>query len=279
MTDVLAWLQQLLLSDNVLMTVAVVPLLILWEHLRPANKAPLSHYLFGTAYWLANLVVLTLLAPLINTAVARIAQKVGLGLIDLSRLGLPGMGGAIVALLISTFVADFFFYWFHRTLHASPVLWQAHLLHHTDEHMNALTAQRGHFTETLLSPIFIAIPMAVLFKLPPITVGVLSLVPYAYLFFAHANVRASFGPLWWLIISPDYHRIHHSIDPKHRDKNFTNWFPIWDVVFGTAYLPDSDECPQTGVDGVEIRTLREAFLLPFAGWWRLYRARRSPPSP
>ena len=269
MDELWAWVTRLLHSDNVRMTVAVVPVLLVLELLIPAQKSPLRHYLFGFSYWFANLVLLTLIAPLFNTAVASGVQSIGLGLIDLRGYGLPGLWGALLALLISTFIADFFFYWFHRTLHHNRVLWQAHLLHHSDEHMNIMTAHRGHFTETLLSPLFIALPMAVLFELPPVTIGVLSLVPYAYLFFVHANLNVGFGPLWWLLISPNYHRIHHSIEPRHRDKNFTNWFPVWDIVFGTLYLPEKGECPATGVDGVEIRTLPQAFLLPFVNWYRM----------
>lgn len=270
-----AWLLRLVLSDGIFMTLLVVPGIIVWELLRPANKAPLTHYLFGAKYWIVNIVILTVLTPLISIAVARVLNYLGLGMIDLTHLGMPGIWGALLAVLVGTFVADFFYYWFHRTLHANKYLWQTHLLHHSDEHMNAFTAQRGHFTETLVSPLFVAIPTAMLFQLPPVTIGILSLIPYAYLFFAHANVRADFGPLWWLLISPDYHRIHHSIELRHRDKNFTNWFPIWDLLFGTAYLPEKDECPETGVEGVQVKTIAQALWLPFAGWWEMYRSRQT----
>lgn len=259
----------LLLSDYVLMTVLVVPALLLFEIFRPARKSPLRHYVFGFSYWIANLFVLAVVAPVINTFVAIGVQALGFGLIDLRSYGMSGLGGALVALLISTFIVDFFFYWFHRTLHGNRYLWQAHLLHHSDEHMNVMTAQRGHFTETLLSPLFIALPMAVLFQLPPVTIGILSLVPYAYQFFAHANINVGFGPFWWVLISPNYHRIHHSIELRHRDKNFTNWFPVWDIIFGTVYVPAKGELPATGVDGVSIRTLPQAFLLPFVNWYRM----------
>jgi sterol desaturase/sphingolipid hydroxylase (fatty acid hydroxylase superfamily) len=220
--------------------------------------------------------VLAAIAPLLNTAVALGVQHVGLGLIDLSALGLGGLGGSLVALMVSTFIIDFFYYWFHRALHANAYLWQTHLLHHSDEHMNVMTAQRGHIAEGMLAPLFITLPMAVLFKLPAITIGVLSLVPYMYLFVAHANIKLGFGPLWWVLISPNYHRIHHSIEARHWDKNFANWFPVWDVIFGTLYRPAKDEYPATGVDGVAVKSLGEAFAQPFVGWFRL--ASRRPTS-
>lgn len=274
--DVWNWLSGLLLSDNVLMTVLVVPVLLFFEAVRPAKPTPFGHYVFAFKYWIANLVLLAVIAPVVNTLVATGVQKLGFGFIDLRAFGLAGLGGSLVALLVSTFFVDFFYYWFHRALHRNRLLWQMHLLHHSDEHMNALTAQRGHFTEGLIAPFFITLPMAVLFDMPAIDIGVLAVIPYAYQFFAHANVRLGFGRFWWLLISPDYHRIHHSIEPRHRDRNFTNWFPVWDWLFGTLYLPQKDECPDTGVDGVEVITLRDAFLLPFAGWMRMARERAAP---
>ena len=243
--------------------------MIFFEFRRPASVTPLRHYLFGIRFWLANLVVLAIIAPTLNATVALGIQRVGLGLIDLRVAGLGGLGGSLVALLVSTFILDFFYYWFHRVLHANRWLWQTHLLHHSDEHMNALTAQRGHFTEGLIAPFLITLPMAILFDLPPISIGVLSVIPYAYQFIAHANIRLGYGRFWWVLISPDYHRIHHSIEERHRDKNFTNWFPVWDWLFGTLYLPEKDERPQTGVESVEVKTLGEAFALPFVGWIRL----------
>lgn len=269
MNDLWDWINRLLLSDNVLMTLLVVPALLGLELLRPARKSPASHYLFGFSYWMTNLLLLAVISPMLNTAVATGVQAIGFGLIDLRGYGLPGLWGALLALLISTFVVDFFYYWFHRALHHNRYLWQTHLLHHSDEHMNVMTAQRGHFTEFLLSPLFIALPMAVLFDLPPVTIGVLALLPYAYQFFAHANLNVGFGPFWWLLISPNYHRIHHSIERRHHNKNFTNWFPVWDILFGTLYLPEKGECPATGVDGIQIRTLPEAFLHPFVNWRRM----------
>ena len=272
----LHWVRGVLLSDNMLMTVIVVPVVLALELRWPARSQPLRHYVFGFGYWFANMFVLAAIAPLLNTAVALGVQHVGLGLIDLRALGLGGLGGSLVALMVSTFIIDFFYYWFHRALHANAYLWQTHLLHHSDEHMNVMTAQRGHIAEGMLAPLFITLPMAVLFKLPAITIGVLSLVPYMYLFVAHANIKLGFGPLWWVLISPNYHRIHHSIEARHWDKNFANWFPVWDVIFGTLYRPAKDEYPATGVDGVAVKSLGEAFAQPFVGWFRL--ASRRPTS-
>jgi sterol desaturase/sphingolipid hydroxylase (fatty acid hydroxylase superfamily) len=75
-----------------------------------------------------------------------------------------------------------------------------------------------------------------------------------------------FGRLWWLLSSPQYHRIHHSILPEHQNRNFAVWFPVWDILFRTAYAPRPGEYPPTGVDGVEVSTFLDALMLPFARW-------------
>ena len=91
--------------------------------------------------------------------------------------------------------------------------------------------------------------------------------PTVWSYVVHANVRIGFGRFWWVLSSPQYHRIHHSIEPEHRDKNFAVWFPIYDVLFGTAHRPKPGEFPETGVAGVEVATLSDAFMLPFDRWW------------
>jgi sterol desaturase/sphingolipid hydroxylase (fatty acid hydroxylase superfamily) len=108
--------------------------------------------------------------------------------------------------------------------------------------------------------------MAVLFKLPPVNIAALSLVPYAWHYVSHANIRLGFGPFWWLLVSPNYHRIHHSLEPNHIDWNFAVWFPIWDILFGAAVVPRPGDCPRTGV---AVQTVAQAYLLPLAGWRRM----------
>lgn len=265
-------ISRIVLSDNVLMTILVVPFLFAAERFWSARKVSAWHYRFGMLFFAVNAVVLGIFAPTINYWTAYGVQRLGFGLIDLSAFGFKGITGSLLALLVSTFILDFFYYWFHRALHSSEFLWQTHLLHHTDENMNVFTAQRGHILEGLIAPLFITFPMAVLFKVPAVEIAILSLLPQAYHFVSHANIRLGYGPLWWLIISPDYHRIHHSIEPRHRDKNFTNWFPIWDILFGTLYHPAKDERPITGVTGTRVENLWQAYMLPFRGWRQMLRS-------
>jgi sterol desaturase/sphingolipid hydroxylase (fatty acid hydroxylase superfamily) len=176
---------------------------------------------------------------------------------------------SIAAVLIASLIKDFFFYWFHRLQHTNTFLWQVHLLHHSDRTLNVTTNNRAHVFEHLFVPFFMSLPMIALFNLPTPALYLLSIVPTIWSNVVHMNIRVGFGPVWWLLTSPQWHRIHHSIRPEHRDKNFAVWFPIWDVLFGTAYVPKKDEYPETGVEDVEVSNLAQAFLLPFVGWYRM----------
>ena len=88
--------------------------------------------------------------------------------------------------------------------------------------------------------------VAILFLIPPdmaITVGVIFSIPDAC---AHLNVRIPLGRFVTWVNNPQWHRIHHSVLMEHRNKNFASFFPIWDILFGTAWGPTPGEYPATG---------------------------------
>jgi sterol desaturase/sphingolipid hydroxylase (fatty acid hydroxylase superfamily) len=176
---------------------------------------------------------------------------------------------ALAAMLMGSVFVDFFFYWFHRFQHTSRILWQEHIVHHSDTALNVTSTQRAHFFEFLLTPIAVGVPMTMFFDLPPANYVIITLIPVAWVYFVHMNIRVGFGRVWWLVTSPQYHRIHHSIKPEHRDKNFALFFPFLDIVFRTAHRPRRGEFPPTGVEGVEVSTLAGAFMLPFVRWYRM----------
>jgi sterol desaturase/sphingolipid hydroxylase (fatty acid hydroxylase superfamily) len=258
-----------LLSDPLLLMLAMIVLLGLVEAAAPGSPVPFGQRAFNASYGLTHQFAAFLIAAPLAAATAYAVRRLGSGWIDLRSLGFAGTAGELFAVAVSALVHDFFFYWFHRLEHASDFFWQPHLMHHTDANVNATTAARGHLLETILMPAFVAIPMTVLFALPPIKVGLLSLLPFAWLYVAHANVKLGFGPLWWAVVSPSYHRIHHSLEKRHFGKNYANWFPIWDVAFGTALRPTRAEWPRTGVADVEIDSILEAYVRPVRAWARM----------
>ena len=267
------WLMQLVSSDAFALMCVMFLIVGLLELIIPAHKIPSRHYCFNLAYAFVNIVAITAITPFISAGAAYAIQELGFGLIDLRALGFGSASGALFAVLVATLIFDFFQYWQHRLEHGSKILWQQHLLHHSDEYMNVTTAARQHLLGNVLLPFFVTIPIAILFQLPAIKIAMLSLIPYAWQYVTHANIKLGFGPLWWLLASPNYHRIHHSLEPNHIDRNFAAWFPIWDIIFGTAVKPQRGECPSTGVAGVSVRTLPHAYLLPLIGWRRMVLAR------
>ena len=105
-----------------------------------------------------------------------------------------------------------------------------------------------------------------------VTVAALILAPLALppfflqllTYYIHSPVDVHFGPLRKVLVDNRFHRIHHSIEPRHFGKNFGVTFSIWDRIFGTAYDPEPGEWPEVGLANVEPpRSVRDYLLLPF----------------
>jgi sterol desaturase/sphingolipid hydroxylase (fatty acid hydroxylase superfamily) len=180
------------------------------------------------------------------------------------------LGRAVYLSLLWMLARDFFYYWFHRLQHASRWLWAEHAVHHSDEYVNATTAVRHHWLETPLMVIFVFVPLNILFRPPAITYPMVAAVVSWVGMINHMNIRVGFGSFAWLISSPQNHRIHHSRQPGHMDKNFAAFFPIWDVIFGTYYSPRKGEYPATGLSsGQRVTSIAQALMLPFKMWRKM----------
>ena len=206
MTSFPAWLFDIVLGDEFVLMVGMFLIIGAVEYFFPAQPVPRRHYALNFSYGFINIFVVSAFMPVVAAGVAYAIQNVGFGVIDLTALGFKGVGGSLFAVLVGSFVWDFLQYWQHRLYHGSQVFWQMHLLHHCDEHMNVTTAARHHVFENLLAPVFVTIPTAILFQVPPVDIAILSLLPFTWQYFTHANINLGFGPLWWLLVSPNYHR-------------------------------------------------------------------------
>ena len=153
-----------------------------------------------------------------------------------------------VKFLIIVLLDDFLAYWSHRLRHQVKFLWHFHTIHHSQERLNPFTTKRFHPLENLFHKIVILlIPMAI--------VGGSLEMWYLYFlldavwdYFIHSNVRMTLGPLRHVVVTPQYHRIHHSMEKEHFDQNYSDRFVIWDHLFGTAYT-NCEVYPATGVAG------------------------------
>ncbi len=225
---------------------AVFAAMALWEWL-----APHRHLIAGRRpRWPGNLGILAidivavrLLIPTAAVGVALIAAEQGWGLFRL--LGVPYW----VALVAGVIVLDLVIYLQHVVFHHVPVLWRLHRMHHADVDIDVTTGLRFHPIEILLS---MAIKMAAVAALgvPAVAVVIFEVVLNATAMFNHSNVAL---PPWldrvarWIVVTPQMHQVHHSIEREETDSNFGFNLPWWDRMFGTYRA-----APRAGEKGIVI---------------------------
>ncbi len=180
----------------------------------------------------------------------------------LNRAWMPGWMRFTLAIL----ALDFVHYLTHRLFHANGYLWRVHEVHHSDPDFDVSTAGRFHPFEILIVKACYLAGIAVL--APPVMAVFFAELHTGLLnVFAHANVALPAGVERWLrrvIITPELHRLHHSDDEAHYDRNFGQTFVFWDRLCGT-YLPGVEGVVRSGVKGVPAETRWRALLLaPFA---------------
>jgi sterol desaturase/sphingolipid hydroxylase (fatty acid hydroxylase superfamily) len=146
---------------------------------------------------------------------------------------------------IAILVVDFCYYLQHRCNHAVPWFWLLHTVHHSQKQLNFFTDFRYHVLEYIVRHTFLAIPFIVLGLSVPEIVYVSVFLRW-YTRFYHANIKTDLWLLRYVLVTPQSHRIHHSIEERHQNKNFGSLFSIWDFIFGTQYRK-WDEYPETGI--------------------------------
>jgi lathosterol oxidase len=184
-------------------------------------------YFFVNSLLLEVLTVLTLRPAVILFGWARIEPVTAIT----SGLPLP------IQVLLLLLVADFTQYWVHRAFHAWPALWRFHAIHHSTEHMDWLAGSRLHLVDVIVTRGLTYVPIFVLgFSNAALLVYVFLVAAQAT--FIHANVRWRFAAVSRAIATPAFHHWHHSAEREAVDRNFAVHTPLWDLAFGTFYLPD-----------------------------------------
>ena len=224
----------------------VFALMAVWELLAPRRALTQSK----ARRWYANLgivVLNTVLArmvfPLAPVAVAMVAAERGWGVFNIAGVA-PG-----VALVAAVVILDFAIYIQHVMVHAVPMLWRLHRMHHADLDFDVTTGARFHPVEILLS---VAIKMAVIVLIgaPAVAVVIFEVVLNATAMFNHSNVSLPLGldrVLRLFVVTPDMHRVHHSELPFETNSNFGFNLPWWDRLFGTYR-----DQPEKGHEGMTI---------------------------
>ena len=197
-------------------------------------------WLLDVIYWFC--------AALITKPIAKVSVAVALApLLLLSGAGsfaalLKGHGplgqqSALAQAAQMLILIDFIGYWTHRAFHGNW-LWRFHAIHHSSLELDWLSAVRVHPINDIANKMLQAVAAVALGYSPMVLAGALPFFA-AYAIFQHANVRWDFGPLRALLASPRFHRWHHTAAEEGRDKNFSGLLPLWDIFFGTYYMPVS----------------------------------------
>ena len=144
----------------------------------------------------------------------------------------PGALRIVMAIV----VVDFIIYWIHRAQHKFDTLWRTHAWHHSIEQLYWFSGFRTSFFHSFLYAIPATSISTLVFNLSPLEAGVGYSIGTLIQFWEHTNLQVNVGPLRHVIITPAYHRVHHST--RHNRSNYGTAFSVWDRMFGTYTNPD-----------------------------------------
>ena len=136
-------------------------------------------------------------------------------------------------LLLCVLVADLAQYWTHRAYHEVPFLWRFHAVHHSVKTMDWLAGSRQHMLELIFTRVCVLAPLYILGFSEAAMNGYILIVGFQAVF-NHANVHLPWGPLKYLIVTPDFHHWHHASDDEAIDRNYAAHYAFIDYLFGTA---------------------------------------------
>ncbi len=262
-----------MLADEALIRVTLFALVFLlmatWEAVAPRRQRLFSRL----QRWPANLAVSFIdtavvrgLLPTTAVGIATIAEQRAWGLLNNMAIS------RVAAAVISVIILDFAIYLQHVMFHAVPVLWRVHRMHHADLDFDVSTGVRFHPIEILLSMLF-KLAVIVALGAPPVGVFVFEVLLNATSMFNHANVSLPEQVdryLRWFIVTPDMHRVHHSVIVNETNSNFGFNLPWWDRLLGT-YRPQPEAGHQKMTIGIEQfrdpseLQLHRMLLQPFRG--------------
>ena len=204
----------------------------LWETAKPKRRRTMKK----SIRWFSNLTLVTMntllmpvLAPIAALGMAKLAQEQGWGILNHYSLPYP------VAFIATVVVLDFVIYLQHIMFHSVPILWRLHRVHHSDVDLDVTSGARFHLFEIFIS---LGIKVAAIALIGP---PVLAILAFEVLLngtsmFNHANIRLPQGVdrfLRLVLVTPDMHRVHHSVVRKETDSNFGFSLPWWDYLCGT----------------------------------------------
>jgi sterol desaturase/sphingolipid hydroxylase (fatty acid hydroxylase superfamily) len=241
----------------------------LWEIIAPRRKkttAKAIRWTWNLGLTVLNPLIVRLLFPVLTVAIAIKAREQGWGLLNLYDL--PDW----VSFALSIILLDMVVYLQHLMFHAVPLLWRLHMVHHADLDYDVTTGLRFHPIEIVISMLIKMSTVAVLG--PPVTAVVaFEVILNGMAMFNHGNVRLPLGfdrILRFLVVTPDMHRVHHSIYPRETNSNFGFNLSWWDRIFGTYLAQPKDGHLEMTIGLRQFRntaevTLPRLLIMPFTG--------------
>jgi sterol desaturase/sphingolipid hydroxylase (fatty acid hydroxylase superfamily) len=233
---------------------AVFLAVAVWEACAPRRRVAIgrvARWPHNLGLLLVDIIVARLLAPGAAIAVAIAGEARGWGFLNGISLSPP------LAVVIAVVLLDLAIYFQHVMFHAVPTLWRLHRVHHADLEFDVTTGVRFHPVEILLSTAIKCAAVAAI-GAPAMAVLVFEVLLNVTALFNHAN--ASVAPwierwLRWLLVTPDMHRVHHSVRYDESSSNFGFNLPWWDRIFGTYRAQ-----PEAGHDAMTVGV--DAFRTP-----------------
>jgi sterol desaturase/sphingolipid hydroxylase (fatty acid hydroxylase superfamily) len=206
-------------------------------------KSKFKRWISNIGMQIIDIGILLLIFPVFPFSVAVICAQKGWGFLNYYQIVPP------VALIIGVLALDFVIYFQHRMFHFVPILWRVHMVHHTDQDIDVTTAMRFHPLEIILS---LAIKFAAVAAIgaPPLSVLIFEVILNGASMFNHGNIRIPLSfdrVIRMVLVTPDMHRVHHSVVALETNSNYGFSFSWWDRLLGT-YIAQ----PRGGHDKMKI---------------------------
>jgi len=251
----------LFLLDSLKTTLIAAALFIPFERLaaeRPDQRALRAGWLTDALTGVVNTFVLFVVFLVAMSAVERAAA-----------VAMPGVRAWVAArplilqVAAAIVIGDLGVYAGHRLMHTVPALWRCHAIHHSAQEMDWLVASRFHAVDLGVTRFATLAPLVAL-QVSPAALGLAIAIFGWQSYLIHANVRLSYGPLRWVLVSPEFHHWHHSAEREAFDRNYASVVAGWDVLFGTVHLPAGRLPRAYGIADRVPTGYVARFLYPFA---------------
>lgn len=226
--------------------ISIISLVIFWEfiaHKRPLTQSKIKRWLNNFGLIIVDTVVVKLLLPAGAFGVALWAESKGLGLLNNINIS------PIMATVATVIILDMIIYWQHRLFHVVPLFWRLHQVHHADKDIDVSTGLRFHPIEILIS-MLIKFAAVIALGAPAAAVVLFEVILNGMAMFNHGNIRlpkALDSLIRLLLVTPDMHRVHHSVFKHETNSNYGFNLSLWDKIFGSYHAQ-----PDLGHDNMTI---------------------------